>query len=450
MTNTKFSVGQLLLERYRIKKELGEGGQASVYLVDDLKDQNTEWALKMLNLEASTTPALRDEAVQLFQQEVELLRTLQHPGIVAYHDYFEYKPTPTLATPTESRFCLVMEYIPSKLENELINLKTQGFSEAEVLVWALQLAEALSYLHKRNPPIIYRDLKPSNLMLDKSRSVKLIDFGIARRFKLDKRSDTVAMGTPGYAPPEAYSYDEKMGQSDAQSDIFAFGAVLYHLLTGQAPPPSIDPEARRYSRLNSWPPDPSKKKTGISAGTLKLIKTALNFDKNERWPNFEAILTHISSYHNNVTLPPKPADPIIVPAGPVCLHCGQTLRASSRFCSKCGQPINTIIAVRTPSLKLRANGSTWVVQINKTPFLIGRTVVGGVPVDLNLQGIDGSISRQHAEISLNASGYTIVDLESVNGTRVNNHRLASRVICVLRHGDRIALSQHVEIQFLQN
>ncbi len=157
-----------------------------------------------------------------FEQEARLLHQLDHPNIVRVIDFF----------PENNRQYMVMEYIRGRTLLNILVENSGHLPENYVLDWAVQLCGALDYLHRQQPKIIYRDLKPGNVMqIYGANQLKLIDFGIARLHKPGQRRDTIVFGTPGYAPPEQYG----RGQTDERSDVYALGATLHHLLTGHDP-----------------------------------------------------------------------------------------------------------------------------------------------------------------------------------------------------------------------
>lgn len=219
--------------RYRVVSILGQGGMGAVYLTEDQSLFGKRWALKEF-VDTFTNPADRANAIKQFDQEARILVSLSHANLPHVADYF-----------TEGgRQYLVMEYVDGDPLATLLQASKGGLSEAQVIGWAAQLCDVLEYLHGQKPqPVIFRDLKPANIMLAHNGQIKLIDFGIARLFDVAKRTDTLKMGTVGYAPPEQYAGH---GQTDARSDIYALGAALHHLLTGRDPStqPFIFPACR--------------------------------------------------------------------------------------------------------------------------------------------------------------------------------------------------------------
>jgi serine/threonine protein kinase len=211
----------MLHQRYLIVGQAGRGGMSAVYQAVDTKFGNRHVAIKEMSQGHLNTSELTD-ATARFQQEAALLGSLHHPNLPRIYDGFsEY-----------SRSYLVMEYIDGKTLLQM--LKDSGgrpLPIAQVLDYAIQLCDVLTYLHSQNPPIIFRDLKPTNVMVKENGHVVLIDFGIARFFKEGQAQDTVFLGSPGYAPPEQHG----TAQTNPRSDLYALGATLHCCLTGRDP-----------------------------------------------------------------------------------------------------------------------------------------------------------------------------------------------------------------------
>jgi hypothetical protein len=214
--------GQVLRKRYLILRQLGRGGFGSVYQAQDRRHRNRLVAIKEIvasHLDERATA----EAIGAFHQEASLLSALRHPGLPQVYEYF-----------SEQGCCyLVMQFIEGETLDVLMSREPGGrLSLTQVLDVACQLCDVLEYLHTRPTPIVFRDVKPENVMLERSSGrVYLIDFGIARRFKPGQSRDTMALGSPGYAAPEQYG----AAQSTPQADIYGLGATLHHLLTGCDP-----------------------------------------------------------------------------------------------------------------------------------------------------------------------------------------------------------------------
>ncbi len=194
---------------------IGHGGMAAVYQAKDLK-HDAICAIKEMSL-SSVPPHEHAQAMQNFLAEATILSRLNHSNLPAFTDFF-----------TEgSRHFLVMEYVEGSTLEDLLERNGEPFSERRVLGWARQLCDVLEYLHSQQPPVIFRDMKPGNVMLRRDGRVKLIDFGIARIFRHSSSRDTQMLGTPGFAPPEQYG----TSQTDARSDIYSLAMTLFQLMT---------------------------------------------------------------------------------------------------------------------------------------------------------------------------------------------------------------------------
>src|SRR5712692_9957273 len=205
----------LLHRRYVIVQTIGHGGMAAVYQARDTR-RGTICAIKEMSL--STVPANeQSQAIQNFLAEARILSRLNHPNLPAFTDFF-----------TEgARHFLVMEFIDGSTLEDLLERNNGPFTEPRVLGWARQLCDVLEYLHSQQPPVIFRDMKPGNVMLSRGGRIKLIDFGIARLFRSSGAQDTQLLGTPGFAPPEQYGG----AQTDERSDIYSLAMTLYQLMT---------------------------------------------------------------------------------------------------------------------------------------------------------------------------------------------------------------------------
>lgn len=215
------AAGQWLQDRYRIIRPLGQGGMAQVYLAADSRLADHPVAVKVM-FAGSFSTAEFGERWRLAQAEAQMLARLNHPGVASVIDCFA----------EGDAACLVMEYVPGEtLAEQLERSPMRRLPPDEALALTRALGDVLSYLHSRQPPVIFRDLKPDNIILTPEGHLKLVDFGIARFFKLGQTHDTAAFGTPGYAAPEQYGAD----QTVPQSDIYSLGIVLHEMLTGEEP-----------------------------------------------------------------------------------------------------------------------------------------------------------------------------------------------------------------------
>jgi serine/threonine-protein kinase len=220
--------GEVLRDRYRIRRIIGQGGAGSIYLADDLRLEGRQCALKEVEHDRSLPPELFEEAREQFSREARVLARLDHPNLPKVSDFFSI----------DTRDYLVMDFIPGKdLRTMMLEAKQHGdfLNENDVLNWANQLANALSYLHSQDTPVLHRDIKPSNLKLTPSGMVKLVDFGLVKLLAPGEITITVVQGqgTALYTPIEQYGGGTD--HTDNRSDIYAFGATLYHLLTNRPP-----------------------------------------------------------------------------------------------------------------------------------------------------------------------------------------------------------------------
>ena len=213
--------GSLFLLRYRILEQVGEGGFGVIYKAEDLDEHCRSVAIKQINLRL-LSPQQMIEATDSYNREVKYLSRLKHDHIPRIFDYFT----------DPDHWYLVMEYIKGEtLEDKLKKARHGRFSTQQVFDIGIELCDVLGYLHTQHPPIIFRDVKPANIMQTKKGRIYLIDFGIARHYVPGHSKDTTPLGSPGYAAPEQYG----IAQTTAQTDIYGLGATLQTLLTGKEP-----------------------------------------------------------------------------------------------------------------------------------------------------------------------------------------------------------------------
>jgi len=254
----------LLANRYKLLSCIGQGGMGAVYKAADTRFNNRPVAIKEMS--TSGLPAARlQEAEEAFEREAHLLADLLHPNLPRIYEHFA----------ENDRSYLVMDFIDGQtLEEYLAKIGGKPLPVDQVMKWAQQLCDVLNYLHSHQPPIVFRDLKPANVMIDDSGHIYLIDFGIARIFKPGKQHDTVALGSPGYAAPEQYG----KAQSTPRSDIYSLGALLHCLLTGSDP--SEQPFFfRPASQLNP----------AVSPSLEFLLKQMLEMDSERRPASAQAV-----------------------------------------------------------------------------------------------------------------------------------------------------------------
>lgn len=210
-------IGSLVDGKYKILSKVGQGGMSVVWMAINEKANKT-WAVKEVRKDGT----IDFEAVkQGLVAETDILKRLSHPNLPSIIDVID----------TEESFIIIMDYIEGNSLNKALD-EFGAQPQEYVIEWAKQLCDVLEYLHSRQPAIIYRDMKPSNIMLKPDGNVTLIDFGTAREFKEKNLADTTCLGTIGYAAPEQFG---GMGQTDARTDIYCLGATIYHLVTGCNP-----------------------------------------------------------------------------------------------------------------------------------------------------------------------------------------------------------------------
>lgn len=263
--------GEVLRGRYKIKERIGQGGAGSIYLADDLRLEGRLCALKEVEYDRNLPDAIREEARQQFLREATILARLDHPNLPKVSDVFSNGP----------RDYLVMDYVPGDdLRTTMLDARRNKtfLPENQVLGWAAQLMDALAYMHNQEPPIVHRDIKPSNLKITPAGLLKLVDFGLVKVMTPDEEITITVIqgqGTALYTPLEQYGSDDT--HTDARSDIYSFGATLYHLLTNEPPADA----RRRFIQPTSLTP-PRQINNAVSARTEKAILWAMSLHPDER------------------------------------------------------------------------------------------------------------------------------------------------------------------------
>jgi len=291
---TPIEPGVILRERYKINRIIGQGGMGSIYLAEDLRLEGRKCAIKEVIHENSLSDDTLHQAQDQFLREAQILARLDHPNLPKVSDFFS----------EENREFLVMDFVPGKdLRTIMLEARSKKtfLAEREVLNWSAQLADALNYMHRQDPPILHRDIKPSNLKLTPSGLIKLVDFGLVKLLASEEMTITILQGrgTALYTPLEQYGGDT--GHTDVRSDIYAFGATLYHLLTNTSPV-----EAReRFLHPESLVP-PRQINAGISVRTERTILWALNLHPDERPQSIEQFRQGLVGDMNPVTQPRRP------------------------------------------------------------------------------------------------------------------------------------------------
>lgn len=260
--------GKIIDGKYEILTKIGQGGMSTVYLAMD-KRLNKQWAIKEIRKEKhNSNNAI---VVKSILAEAQLMKKLDHAALPRIVDIIE----------DNEAIYVVMDYIEGETLSKI--LREYGPQPEETVIeWAKQLCEVLDYLHTRQPAVIYRDMKPSNVMLKPDGKIKVIDFGIAREYKENNNSDTVSLGTRGYAAPEQFG---GKGQTDARTDVYCLGVTLYHLVTGKSPceePYEIYP-------IRRWNP-------ALSGGLEKIIIKCTRPDPNDRYQSCAQMLYDLNHY----------------------------------------------------------------------------------------------------------------------------------------------------------
>jgi len=269
--------GKILKERYQIKRIIGQGGMGSVYLADDLRLEGRQCAVKEVEHDNSLTTELQKEAREQFFREATILARLDHPNLPKVSDFFSIG----------NRDYITMDFVPGKdLRTLMLEAKNANkfLQEENVLDWANQLADSLSYLHNQDPPILHRDIKPSNLKITPSGLIKLVDFGLVKLYTSSDVTITIiqGQGTALYTPLEQYGGDS--GHTDPRSDIYAFGATLYHLLTNKPPH-----DARERFLEPNIMPNPRQINPNISSRLEKIILWCMELHPDERPKNVDEL-----------------------------------------------------------------------------------------------------------------------------------------------------------------
>ena len=273
--------GDVLRERYRIFERIGQGGMGNIYLADDMRLEGRKCALKEVEHDLALPDKVLREARDQFLREATVLARLDHPDLPKVSDFFSIG----------EKDYLVMDYVPGKdLRTLMLEAKSHNtfLDERDVLDWAAQLADALTYLHRQTPPIVHRDIKPSNLKITPDGLLKLVDFGLVKVLAPDEETITIiqGQGTLLYTPLEQYGGSES--HTDIRSDIYAFGATLYHLLTCQAPG-----DARQRFLHPEGQIMPRRINPAISSRTEKALLWAMELHPDQRPDSIESFRQYL-------------------------------------------------------------------------------------------------------------------------------------------------------------
>jgi serine/threonine protein kinase len=430
--------------RYEIVRRIGGGGMGAVYLAKDRNLGDAPRAVKEM-VESHLDPAQHEKAIGDFKRESLLLTSLEHPSIPTIYDYFYDE--------TLGRFYLVMKYISGGDLASRTRAAIGGrLDEKTVTDWGMQVADVLDYLHSRPKPIIYRDLKPANLMIDGNTGrVMLIDFGIARWVSQQEKGVT-AVGTMGYAPPELFS-----GRVQPASDVYSLGATMFHLLTG------ADPQDNPLLIFDfAKNPRPRQIAPSISTEMEQILMKAVEYRPEDRYRtagelrnelaiHLEKLMSGRVSY--GMPAPVLGSETVQVQTV-YCGFCGGRIAADDVFCAHCGarQPLgvgsSALLHTARPTAKLVVTGTTELDAsfiLQKESNLLGRTDPHSnifPEIDLSRFDPETKVSRRHARIWLEGETFLVEDLGSVNGTVINDSvRLAPRQPRVLDSGDKLRVGE---------
>jgi len=446
--------GTVLNNRYEILKKIGGGGMGAVYLSNDRNLGGVQRAVKEM-VQAHIEDAQQSKAIDDFRRESMILSSLDHPSIPTIYDYF--------FDTSEGRFYLVMKYISGgDLAGRLRETPEGRIDEVTVAEWGFQIADVLSYLHNLPQRIVYRDLKPSNVMLDGSTGkIMLIDFGIARSVNQIEERGVTAVGTMGYAPPELFS-----GNVEPRSDIYSLGSTMFHLMTG------ADPQNNPLLIFDfEKNPRPRQINPRLSDQIEKILMKCVEYSAEKRFATAADLRDALGAHADNLRAGRVTfgvgAAPIAVGLDEqtvFCGFCGQRIVAADMFCAFCGArqplaqnsppPVSTQFAAPKRSgrtARLVIEGTTEleapVYMIEKPENLLGRRdPMSNIFPEVDLSKFDPQtkISRRHARIINDGVDFLVEDLGSSNGTTVlstesGNLRLRPNQPHRLANGDRIKL-----------
>ncbi len=427
--------GTVLNGRYEIVRKIGGGGMGAVYLATDRNLGGILRAVKEM-IQSYIEEEQQDKAISDFKRESMLLTSLDHPSIPTIYDYFYDEK--------EGRFYLVMKYISGgDLASRLRSAPEGRIDEETVVGWAIQIADVLDYLHNRQPPIVYRDLKPANIMIDGNTGrTMLIDFGIARWINKEEKGVT-AVGTMGYAPPELFS-----GKVEPSSDIYSLGSTIFHLLTGADPQsnPLLIFDFQKHPRPRQINPQ-------LSDQIEKILMKMVEYNAEKRYKSAGEVRDVLTKHYENLKggkitygVSKTPSAVSFSEQMVFCGFCGQKIVATDMFCAFCGskQPLaqqgvhSAEYHLPQTTAKLMILGTneleTPTFVIEKDDNLLGRRdPLSNIFPEIDLSKFDPQtkISRRHAHIWREGNEFMIEDLGSSNGT------LVMRVV-----GDAVKLNPH--------
>jgi serine/threonine protein kinase len=324
------STTPILQDHYVLIGPLGQGGMGTVFMAQDTSLFNRLCVVKKLRLDGFNDRD-KQKAMEFFQREAKILSELKHPNVVHIQAYFQ----------EHGNYYLVMEYVEGNNLQQLLKKRGTPFTEEQVIQWTTTILNVLNYLHNHEPPVIYRDIKPSNIMLDTVNGIKLVDFGIARPYTENSENTHVVSG--GYSPPEQY-----WGAADPRSDIYALGATMYYLLTGHEP-----------IALQSCSPKLHNVK--VSDFIDKIVQRATTQDV---WLRYQSAAEMLEALSQNI-----PRQPVVTPYIYIAVTCLATLIAVLITFVAIGyfdkQPSNSL-PLASPPAALIARNNNKTIHENKT------------------------------------------------------------------------------------
>ena len=319
-------IGEVLRDRYKITAYVGQGGMGSIYQAEDLRLEGRQCAIKEVQNDLSLAPEAQQQARDQFYREASILARLDHTNLPKVSDFFSIG----------ERDYIVMDFVPGRDLKDIMNEAKQNnrfLPESDVLNWASQLADALEYLHHQDEVIVHRDIKPSNLKVTPTGLLKLVDFGLVKLLASDERTITViqGLGSAYYTPLEQYGGDT--GHTDARTDIYSFGATLYHLLTNEPPAEA----KQRFLRSDALKPIRSIN-PAVSANTEQAIVWAMALHPDDRPPD-------VATFHEAL----QPNNNLLVRAEGETLVVQPTIRLPSLT-----NPVDRYMAATTVGLLILA------------------------------------------------------------------------------------------------
>ncbi len=453
------SEGTVLYGRYEIVRKIGGGGMGAVYLASDANLGGVLRAVKEM-VQSHIEDDQQEKAIADFKRESMILSTLDHQSIPTIFDYFYDE--------AEGRFYLVMKYISGGDLSSRLRATPEGkVDEKTVVDWAIQITEVLEYLHNQPSTIVYRDLKPSNIMIDgNTGKVMLIDFGIARSISQKEEKGVTAVGTMGYAPPELFS-----GNVEPRSDIYSLGSTMFHLLTG------ADPQSNPLLIFDFQKnPRPRQINPRLSDQIERILMKSVEYNADSRYRTageFRSVLQeHLDMLNKGDVSHGASVAPESVSLSSqqvFCGFCGQKIVATDMFCAFCGakqpmaqQGVHAEIYSAAPmTARLLVEGTT---ELNAPSYLLQKdeNLVGRrdpmsnifPEVDLSKYDPQTKISRRHARIWRDGQVFHVEDLGSSNGTLLtsamnDSFRLPPHKPYGLSSGDKIKIGDTI-LHFVVN